>query len=214
METLDAMHGWLAALSPLVVYLSVFGVTYGENVFPPVPGDVLLVVAGMIAATGAVSLPVVVVLAAIAGSLGFLTVYAAGRRLGHTLLTSDRYAFIPRLELRRAITLIPRYGAWIVLANRFLPGLRSVIGLAVGMSRMPVARVAILGTISSIAWSTLIVGMGYALADNRAAIARVLGSFERVGAVLLGLLVVAMAVWILRARRRRRERPPETLHVG
>lgn len=203
METLDAIHGWLAALPPLVVYLSVLGVTYGENVFPPVPGDVLLVVAGMIAATGAVSLPVVVVLAAAAGAFGFMTVYAAGRRAGNALLAPDRYGFVPKAELRRALGLVPRYGAWIVLVNRFLPGLRSVIGLAIGMSRMPVGRVALLGTVSSVAWSVLIVGMGYALADNRAAIARVLGSFERVGVVLMGLLAVGLAVWVVRARRRR-----------
>lgn len=204
METLDAIYAWLAGLHPLVVYLAVFGVTYGENLFPPVPGDVLLVVAGMIAATGAVSLPVVVALAAVAGAVGFLTVYVAGRRVGTALLTADRYVFVPKAELRRALDLVPRYGSWIVLVNRFLPGLRSVIGLAVGMSRMPIGRVALLGTISSAAWSALIVGVGYALAGNRAAIAQVLGSFERVGAVLLGVLVLAVVVWIVLVRRKGR----------
>ncbi len=201
MEYLDAFHGWLAALPALAVYLAVFAIAYGENVLPPIPGDVAVVVAGMIAATGAVSLPVVVLLSTVAGSLGFLTVYAAGRRMGAALLDPDRYRWLPKDDLRRATALAERHGAWVVLVNRFLPGLRSVIGLAVGMSRMPAGRVALLGTVSAAAWSALIVGLGYALVDNRAAIAALLKGFEKTGVVLLAVLAVGIAVWIVRRRR-------------
>ncbi len=201
METLDALYTWLGALPTLAVYVAVFVIAYGENVLPPIPGDVAVVVVGMIAAAGAVSLPVVVVLASVASALGFLTVYAVGRRMGDAVLDPDRYRWLPKDDIRRAARLADRHGAWVVLVNRFLPGLRSVIGLAVGLSRMPTARVAALAAVSSVVWTSLIVGLGYALADNRAAIARVLGAFERTGGILLALLAAGLAIWFVRRRR-------------
>ena len=201
MEILDALYAWLGALPALAVYVAVFAISYGENVVPPIPGDVAIVVVGMIAAAGAVSLPVVLVLASVASALGFLTVYAAGRKMGDAVLDPDRYRWLPKDDIRRAARLADRHGAWVVLVNRFLPGLRSVIGLAVGLSHMPTARVAALAAVSSVAWTSLIVGLGYALADNRAVIARVLGAFEKTGGLLLALLAAALLVWIVRRRR-------------
>ena len=206
MDVFDLVYGWLAALPAVGVYVAVFVVGYLENVVPPVPGDVALVVGGMIAAASAgVALPAVIALATLAGGLGFMTVYAVGRRAGVALLDPDRYRWLPKRDIERARVAIGNRGQAVVLANRFLPGLRAVIGLAVGMTRLPAPRVAVLATASSAVWSSLVVGMGFAFVDRREVILRVLGTFERVGIVLLAALGAAAAVWVVRARRRRRE---------
>lgn len=205
MELLNEFYVWLSALPPLAVYAAVFAIAYLENVFPPVPGDVAIVVGGMVAATSAVALPLVVALAAAAGGLGFMTVYVAGRAFGHLILDPDRLRWLPKADIRRAEARLARNGYLVVAANRFVPGLRSVIAIAVGMSEMPPARVAALATLSATLWSALTAGLGYALVDNRDVIARVLGTFQQVGAVVLAALVVALAVWLVRARRRRAE---------
>lgn len=201
MELLNDLYAWLAALPPAWIYAVLFVIAYGENVVPPIPGDIVVVIGGMLAATGVVSLPAVWALSTLAGALGFLSVYAAGWRMGRTALNPARYRWLPKGELARAERIALRYGVGVVLANRFLPGVRSVIGLVVGAGRMPAGRVALAATISAAAWSALTVGVGYALADNRAAIARLLGGFERVGTVLLAVLAIALAVWFVRRRK-------------
>ena len=202
MELLNDFHAYLSALPALTVYSLLFVIAYGENVVPPIPGDVAVVVGGMVAAAGAVSLPVVVVLATIAGGLGFMTVFAVGRRLGEATLRPNRLRFLPRDELNRAREVVGRRGLIVVAINRFLPGLRSVIGLAVGMSPLRPMPVAVLSTISAGVWSALIAYLGYALVDNRVALARFLQGFERVGAVLLALGLIGLVVFVVRRRRR------------
>ncbi len=201
METLNHLYAWLSALPPLTVYVVLFLIAYGENVLPPIPGDVGVVVGGMVAATGAVQLPAVVVLCMVAGGLGFMTVFWAGHRLGDAALDPKRLRFLPKAELMRAREVVGRRGLWVVAVNRFLPGLRSVIALAVGMSPLRAAPVAVLSTLSAGVWSALIVSLGYTLVGHRDTLARVLGSFERAGMVLLVLAALALAVWWVRRRR-------------
>lgn len=208
MELLNEVHTWLSGLPAAWVYVAVFAIAYFENVVPPIPGDVAIVVGGMVAAAGAVSLPLVVALAAVAGGLGFMTVYAVGRRLGSALLDPERFRWLPKSDIRRAEARLARNGYLVVAANRFMPGIRSVIALSVGMSGLPPARVAALATASATVWSALIATLGYALVDNRAALARLLGGFERMGVALLALLALGLAYWLLKAARRRREDGP------
>ena len=203
MELLDTLYAWLSALPPLGVYAVLFGIAYLENLVPPVPGDVAIVVAGMVAATGAVSLPLVVVVAAVAATLGFMTVYAAGWRLDEALRDPQRFRWLPRGDIRRAEGYVARFGYLVVAANRFMPGVRSVIALSVGMSHLPAGRVAAFGALSAGAWSALVGYLGYALVDNRVALVRLLGGFERVGLVLVALLGLGLAAWFLRVRRSR-----------
>jgi membrane protein DedA with SNARE-associated domain len=203
MELLNDIYAWLSALPPAAVYAVLFGIAYFENVVPPIPGDVAIVVAGMIAATAAVSLPAVVVLATIAGGLGFMSVYAAGRYFDEALNDPTRLRWLPRDDIRRAEEKVARYGLFIVAANRFLPGLRAVIAVTVGMSHLRPWPVAVLSTASAAVWAALVSYLGYALVDKREVLARLLGGFERVGLVMSVLLAAALVVWIVRARRRR-----------
>lgn len=210
MELLNDAYAWVGSLPPASIYGVLFAVAYLENVVPPIPGDVGLVVGGMIAAGGAIEAGVVIALATVAGGLGFVSVYGVGRRAGEALLAPDRFRRVPKRDLMRALAVLGRRGYAVVLANRFLPGLRAVIGLAVGMSRMRVVPVAVLATLSAGVWSALLVTLGVVGVDQREVIAGALAGFERVGVGLLAALAVALAVWWRRARWRRAERAGRT----
>ncbi|MBE2185542.1 MAG: DedA family protein [Rhodothermales bacterium] len=203
MEMLADLYAWLSGLSPLAVYAVLFAFSYAENVFPPVPGDVALVVGGMLAGIGVVHLPVLVVVCTVSGLVGFMTVYGIGRKVGPALLDPDRYRWVPKDQLRKAEASVNRHGRGIVLANRFLPGLRSVIGLAVGMSGVPVQSTVLLATVSAAAWSLLLCGLGYALGDNREALARALSNVKMGGLVLMGVLALVGLGYYVRGVRRR-----------
>jgi len=204
MELLTSLYDWLSSLPPGAVYAVLLAICYLENVIPPVPGDVAIVVAGMVAAAGAVSLPVVVALAAVGGTAGFMTVYAAGRFFAGVLADPAKLRWLPRGDIRRAEAYVARFGTPVVAANRFLPGVRAVIAVAAGMSRLAPWTSAVLACVSATVWAALIAYAGYALADNRETLARMLEGFEYTGLVLSVVLGVALAAWLVRARRRRR----------
>jgi len=134
LDLVREFFNWIATLPPGLAYAMILAVAYGENLLPPIPGDVLIVFAGYLVAVGTLDGWVVVVLATIGGTAGCRTMVALGRRIEGAIMAPDRFRWIPKQRLRRAIGWVNRYGFGVVLANRFLSGLRSVISIATGMA--------------------------------------------------------------------------------
>lgn len=125
-----------------------------EYVFPPAPGDTIMLFACFLAGTGALSLPLTLA-ACLGGSiLGALTAYAIGARLGRSyFLLRSRWA---SSELQRLERGFARFGARLLLVNRFLPGVRGVFLYGAGIGRLPWRGVLLHSTISNILWIGLI----------------------------------------------------------
>ena len=157
---------WMAGVPPLWAYLILLIIAYGENVLPPIPGDLVVVFGGYLVGLGKLNFVVVVVLATVGGAAGFMTMYALGARLGKAVLEPDRYRWLPKPYIFKAQDWMKRWGYGVVAANRFLSGARSVISLAVGMAHMDVGRTAAFATLSAAVWTTLITLAGYIVGDN------------------------------------------------
>lgn len=193
---------WLEALPAIWMYVLILAVSYGENLVPPVPGDMLIVFGGYMAGLGLLNPVVVVLLATVGGSLGFMTMYMIGARLGHAVLDPDRLKWLPKRRIGVVRKHLRRWGFWLVVANRFLSGLRSVISLTVGLAHMKPGMTAIWCTVSSLVWTVAIVAGGWYLGENWDQVA---GYIQTWGWALTGV-VVAFIVW--QVVRYRRERTP------
>ena len=136
-ELLSDIVTWMQGLSPAWIYVTVFVVAYLENVVPPIPGDMIVVFGGYLAGLGQVGLVPVILIATVAGTLGFMSMYAVGRKVGEGVLDPDRMRWIPKQAAWKVRAWLQRYGYGVVAANRFLSGARSVISLMVGVARMP-----------------------------------------------------------------------------
>lgn len=201
-SSLDAVLTWMEGLPAVWAYLVVLGIAYGENVLPPIPGDMVVVFGGYLAGSGALSLPVVVALAVVGGALGFMTVYAVGRHFGQVVLEPGRFRWIPQESLEKAQEWIQRWGYGVVAANRFLTGVRSVIALAVGMAQMNAWKTAFWATTSAAVWCSLIAYAGYALGENWRLIRQYLTDYSR---VVLAVLAGGLLAWgVYRYLRQRR----------
>jgi membrane protein DedA with SNARE-associated domain len=203
---LDAFHAfneWFADLPALWTYCVLLAVAYGENVLPPIPGDLLIAYAGLLAGTGALGLAPVIAVATVGGTLGFMTVYAVGDRLGEAIDDPDRLAWLPAAQVARARWWLRERGRWVILLNRFLPGIRSVVGLAAGASDFSARSAAVLSFVSALAWTSAIASLGYLAGDN---LAQVEGFLRLYGKVVGTLLVAALVGWwsVRWARKRRR----------
>ena len=208
-EWLANFFTWMQGLSPLWAYTTLFLIAYGENVAPPIPGDMVVVFGGYLAGLGQLHLGVVVALSTLGGAVGFMTMFAIGRRLGRSVLDPDRLRWLPREGVEKAQRWIQRYGYGVVAANRFLSGARSVISLTAGVAGMEPWRTLWWCTVSAFVWTGLISYAGYAVGDNWTVVVTYIRAYGRI--ILTLLLVVAAALgarWYWR-RAAADEPPPD-----
>src|SRR3954447_22547279 len=171
----------------------------GEGVFPPIPSEVVLPLAGSQVASGQLSF-LVAVLAATAGSvLGAWVLYALGRFGGRpALLRLHPLLRIDERRLARAEAWFARHGGWLVLLGRLVPGLRALVSVPAGMGRMPLWRFLGLTAIGSLAWNAGLIEIGNALAARWTEVEGVVSPAST--GLLVAAAVALPAVWLWRGR--------------
>ncbi len=197
------MTGWIADLIDAFGALGVALLMALENLFPPIPSELILPFAGFLVSRGELGfLPALV--ASTAGSLfGALILYALGRWGGRNLiLRYGRFLRVKEADLDRAEGWFDRYDEWVVLFGRMIPGVRSVVSIPAGMLGTPFVRFVLLTTAGSAAWNALLLGAGWYLGDNWREIAGIVGSVSNVVLVLVAVALVSAAVWWWRRRVR------------
>ena len=216
------MEGWIdqAVVSvgdwpPTLVYLGIAVSAFLENVLPPVPGDLVVVLSAYLAGRGVLNWLPVYVATCLGGTTGFLFMYYLGRRHGRAFLKKRPGGFLlfsPQ-RLAQAEAWVNRRGAWLVLANRFLSGIRSVIALAAGMGGLRWQPVALLGGISMLVWNGGLLYLGLEVGQNWEQVTEWLSRYNRIVGGLLGAMALALGVrwWRRRATRVSVDSPPEGL---
>ena len=197
-EIFSDFFTWMQALSPVWAYVTLFLIAYGENVVPPIPGDLVVVFGGYLAGIGQLNVWMVILLSTLGGALGFMSMYAVGYRLGDAVLDPDRLTWIPQGQIDKAQRWLKRWGYGVVAANRFLSGARSVISLTVGMAHMSPGRTAGYATLSAALWCSLIIFAGYKVGENWRVVAvylRAYGRFVLGAIVLVALIMLIRAYW-------------------
>ena len=191
---------WLRALPPVGIYAVLLAVAYGENVFPPIWGDTVIVLCGSFVGLGVLDIGPTVALSTVGGAVGFMTVYGVGRYLGEAIHDPTRLRWIPRGPIARAARWLERWGYGVVAANRFLAGGRSVIGLLAGASALRWAPTALWATVSAFVWSLLLVWAGSLVGSEWERVLGWLQSYGRAVTVALAVLVVGALVRRWRSR--------------
>ena len=180
-------------MDALYVYGAVFFIAYIENIFPPLPSDVILVFAGSLAAIGKASAVLTVVFALAGSTLGFLTMYWIGWKIGDKLLETGRIKFISVDLVRKVETWFRHYGYAVVVANRFLAGTRAVVSFCAGLSEMRLLPTTLLCAVSALLWNSILVYLGSTLGHNWREIGSYLALYGKI--VSLGIAVVILA-WL------------------
>ena len=160
------MASWIEGIVETTGVLGIALLMFLENVFPPIPSELIMPLAGYTAAKGEVSL-VLVILAGTAGSLaGALFWYFLGRLVDHERfkLFADRHGrwlTMSRADIEKADDWFDTYGHWAVLFGRLIPTVRTLISIPAGLSEMPLGRFLIYSGIGTAAWTTLLAVFGY-----------------------------------------------------
>lgn len=173
-----------------------------ENLFPPIPSEVILPFVGFLVSRGELGFAWALV-AAIFGSLtGAMVLYALGRWGGRPLvLRYGRVLRVKESDLDRADDWFDRYGDLVVLGGRVVPFARNVVSIPAGMSEMSLLRFALLTTVGSAAWNTLLIGAGWLIGENWGRVSRFVGSVSDVVLVVASVVAVGTMVWWWRRRK-------------
>lgn len=205
MPILAALADTAADLTERFGYLGLFLVMVAENLFPPIPSEVVLPLAGFQVSRGALGFAGALATATAGSLAGALILYGLGRAGGRPLIL--RYGRLLRITpegLDRAEDWFDRYGAWVVLLGRLIPGVRSIVSVPAGIARMPLVRFSLLTTLGSLFWNALLISAGQALGRNWERVAEFIGPLSRyvVIVVVAGVvLLLARHYWSARARR-------------
>lgn len=206
MTSMEKLLSSLESLPDMLIYLVLGLSAFVENIFPPIPGDMITAFGAFLVGMGQVEF-VGVFISTTAGSLlGFLTLFALGRYLGHRFFYQKNFWFLKAGDIAKAEGWFRRYGYVMIAVNRFLPGIRSAIALAGGMVRLRLLPVTVLALMSCLIWNYLWIVAGYSLGNHWETVERGLTEIMKKYnyALLVVLAVIVMVVLYRKWVRKRR----------
>jgi len=202
------LPGILGTVAPVLDnygYLAVAGLVMVENFGVPAPGETILVAASVYAGTGRLSIVGVGVIAVLAAIIGNCIGYAIGYFGGHALvLRYGKYVFLTPERLEKTERFFARRGGLVVVAGRFIEGLRQAAGIIAGTAEMPWKRFLAFTTLGAVLWVAVWAPVGYLAGDH---IGVIYATATRYSLYLLIALLVLLAAWIARAVWRRKRSP-------
>lgn len=201
------LAGWVVDVISSIGALGIALLILLENVFPPIPSELVLAFAGFSAARGAVD-PLTAWAAATAGSLaGAYVLYAVGARLGyerlHELAGRRWFVLFNQKDLARGERFFRDHGGKVVLLARLVPVLRSVVSIPAGLTHMPLGRFTLLTALGSGCWNALLIFAGYRLGERWQDVAQYVQPFSQ---AVIAVLVLYVA---FRVAQRLRHREPQ-----
>ncbi|MFJ9460401.1 VTT domain-containing protein [Kitasatospora sp. NPDC101447] len=204
------LPGALAGLAPLLDhygYLAVALLVLLDNCGIPVPGQTILVLASVYAGAGHLDFAAVLVIAAVAATLGNSLGYLIGRTGGRAFVHRwGRYVLLTPGRMERADGFFERNGGKVVTVARFVDVLRQTNGIIAGTTGMPWRRFLPFNILGAVLWTAVWGTFGYLAGANIGAVYRTAIRYQLWFAIGLGVLVAALLLrQVLRYRRRRRE---------
>ena len=188
-------------------YPGLAGLILAENLFPPLPSELFLPLAGYYVGTGEMQFAGAVAAATLGSLLGALVIYALARAGGRPLLLRyGRFLRVSEADIDRAESWVARWDGWVVFGGRLVPGVRSLVSVPAGLARMPLWRFALLTTLGSALWNATLIGAGWALGKNYEAVGDYIGP---ISTVLIALLAGTILVFGWRWLRDRGEAEAE-----
>jgi membrane protein DedA with SNARE-associated domain len=176
-----------------------------ENVFPPIPSELVLLLTGFNVSESRFGFVGAVLAATVGSVVGAYFLYGIGRllseeRLERFLATVGKVVGLKRKDVHKGFTWFERHGTAVVLFGRLIPVVRSVVSIPAGAEKMPILKFTLLTAAGSLVWNIIWVSIGWGLGDQ----------WEKAGTwgdilqyIVLGLIVIGLVVLVVRARRDR-----------
>ena len=177
-----------------------------ENIFPPIPSELVMPLAGFMAREGTFNIWLVILTGMLGSVIGALVLYYLGAWANETVIRRfvrrwGRYAFISESDLDVSLGYFNRYGEVVIFFGRLIPLVRSLISIPAGMNRMPLPKFLFFTMLGTTLWSAFLSFMGWILQANWELVVGYIEQYQRVVLVLIALAVLAFIYFRIVAPR-------------
>lgn len=202
------LENWITEFMEQFGYFGIFLMITLENLFPPIPSEIVLSFGGFMTTKSDLTITGVVIASTLGSLVGAIILYYIGRLLGIEGLERivDRYGKVLRTEkgdIHKASTWFHRYGIWTVCFCRMVPILRSLISIPAGIAKIDFYLFILFTTIGSLIWNMILVNLGATLGASWSKVLEYISLYQNVFIALLGSLsVVTIFLYIRRHRKK------------
>ncbi len=205
MAFFEPLLDFLHSLPNELLYLALGVSAFVENVFPPIPADTITAFGAFLVGTKRLHFFGVLVSTTLGSLVGFMTLFWFGCFLDRRFFIEKDYWFFKAQDIIRAEDWFRKYGYFLILLNRFFPGIRSALSIAGGISNLKAYKVAVFALISSSAWNLIWMSLGYALGHNWTTVRDKMGHMiTRYNLIVLSLFAVVILFLIIKTMIRKR----------
>lgn len=209
-ENLSGFSAWTVRIMETLGPIGVGFLVFLDNIFPPIPSELVLPLAGFTASGGQLSLVLAIVFATIGSVVGAVLLYAIGRWIGldRIVRVAVKMPLVDVADVHKTVSWFDRHGDKAVFFGRMIPIFRSLISIPAGMRAMPMVKFILLTAAGSTIWNTVLIVAGFLLGENWSIVETYAGYFQT---LVIAVVVIAVVVWIvLKVRSRRRRSRAET----
>ena len=203
---LSSLATWVQDVIEQLGYLGVALLVVLENVFPPIPSEIVLPFAGFVAQQGSDSVVLMILAATVGSVIGALIMYWIAAIIGDERLHAftrrfGKWVQIREADLTRAEEWFDRHAMSAVLVGRCVPLIRSVVSIPAGFRRMKLIPYIAYTFLGSLVWNIALVGAGAVLGENWERVEPVVATFQWIVIVVI-LAGIARLAYVVYQRRR------------
>lgn len=200
------MENWITQLIEEFGYIGVFLMIALENIFPPIPSEIVLAFGGFMTTKTELTVTGVVIASTLGSVVGAIILYWIGLLLDVKRLEKiiDKWGKILRLtheDLHKAESWFNRFGIWTVFFCRMIPLVRSLISVPAGMAKMNFLLFLVFTTVGTLLWNILLVNLGAQFGEAWQSILDYFDYYSKVVYVIIAILAICAIVWYIRRRR-------------
>ncbi|MET0304306.1 MAG: DedA family protein [Microbacteriaceae bacterium] len=203
-QQLDGLVGIAARVIDALGEVGVGVLTFVETIFPPIPSEVVLPLAGFLSSLGGMNIVLALIAATLGAYLGALVLYALGAKLGldRSVRLLSKLPLVDAEDFEKSAEWFSRHGRSSVFFGRLIPGVRSLVSLPAGATRMPIWQFSIFTALGSALWNGLLIGLGAALGSQY----ELIDQYSHVLDYIVIAVIIGIVVWLVVRRIRRRRR--------
>lgn len=201
---LSGFSAWAVTLMEALGPLGVAFLVFLDNIFPPIPSELVLPLAGFTASQGNMNIYLAIIFATVGSVVGAVVLWAVGKWIGLERIAriAVKMPLVDVDDVHKTVAWFDKHGDKAVFFGRMVPIFRSLISIPAGMRNMSIVKFLVLTSAGSLIWNTILIVAGFYLGENWSIVETYAGYFQT---LVIVAVVIFVVVWItLKVRKRRR----------
>ena len=200
---MNQISDWVLSIMAKFGYFGIVFAMFAENVFPPIPSEVIMPAAGFAASRGDFNLILVILAGTLGATLGALPLYYLGRVFDEERLVAvtekyGKYVLVKPNDITSANEWFYKHGKTAVFFGRMMPGVRSLISIPAGMNNMPLLPFLALTALGASIWTAVLTLAGYYLGQNYEVVEGILAPYSKGFGILVIVIIIG---WLIKRHR-------------